>query len=313
MRPYLLDFLIEAHAAFALLPETLFLTVNILDRYCSKRVVYRKHYQLVGVTALLVAAKYGDCKERVPTIKELGKMCCNLYEEHTFIEMEWHVLQTLDWVIGHPTVDSFLQLARESHMYDVEAEHLALYIAEIAMFHRDFVSKRSSDLARSAMALARVILGRKQPDVGSWEASYDQRTLYALSHIVTGPSTVLSQKYASAHLSRASTTLRTFLVQNSIISPGLQQITPPRAALSSNYSHVPSHTITAYQTPVKCSGPHMPHGALTPPETPDVEVFGANTFSSFPRPPQASPTPQKFHEPAMMGHTYHPSPLTTMM
>ena len=41
MRPYLIDFLIEAHAAFALLPETLFLTVNLLDRYCSRRVVYK--------------------------------------------------------------------------------------------------------------------------------------------------------------------------------------------------------------------------------------------------------------------------------
>jgi hypothetical protein len=60
MRPYLIDFLIEAHSAFSLLPETLFLTVNLLDRYCSKRVVYKQHYQLVGCAALLIAAKYGD-------------------------------------------------------------------------------------------------------------------------------------------------------------------------------------------------------------------------------------------------------------
>ena len=313
MRPYLLDFLIEAHAAFALLPETLFLTVNILDRYCSKRVVYRKHYQLVGVTALLIAAKYGDCKERVPTIKELSKMCCSLYEEHTFTEMEWHVLQTLDWAIGHPTVDSFLQLARETSMYDVEAEHLALYIAEIAIFNRDFVSTRPSDLARSAMALSRLILGRRQPEAGSWEASYDQRTLYALSNIVTSPSTILSEKYASAHLSRASSTLRTFLVQHSIISPGLQQMVPPRATLNSNYLQVPSRPVTAFRTPVKGNGPHMPHGALTPPETPDIEVFSNNSLPSFPRPPQGSPTPQKFHEPAVMGHTYHPTPFAAMM
>ena len=63
MRPYLVDFLIEAHAAFQLLPETLFLAVNLLDRYCSKRVVYKRHYQLVGCAALLIAAKYGDRKE----------------------------------------------------------------------------------------------------------------------------------------------------------------------------------------------------------------------------------------------------------
>ena len=64
MRPYLIDFLVEAHAAFALLPETLFLTVNLLDRYCAKRVVYKQHYQLVGCAALLIAAKYA-CEKRV--------------------------------------------------------------------------------------------------------------------------------------------------------------------------------------------------------------------------------------------------------
>jgi hypothetical protein len=40
MRPYLLDFLIEAQHAFQLLPETLFLDVNLLDRYCSRREVF---------------------------------------------------------------------------------------------------------------------------------------------------------------------------------------------------------------------------------------------------------------------------------
>ncbi|KAA8576099.1 hypothetical protein EYC84_006261 [Monilinia fructicola] len=63
MRPYLIDFLIEAHSAFQLLPETLHLAVNLLDRYCSRRVVYKRHYQLVGCAALLIAAKYGDKKE----------------------------------------------------------------------------------------------------------------------------------------------------------------------------------------------------------------------------------------------------------
>ncbi|PNP44444.1 hypothetical protein TGAMA5MH_03790 [Trichoderma gamsii] len=67
-RPHLINFLIEAHAAFALLPETLFLAVNLLDRYCSRRVVYGRQYLLVGCAALLIAAKYNDKKDRVPKI-----------------------------------------------------------------------------------------------------------------------------------------------------------------------------------------------------------------------------------------------------
>ncbi|KAH7461662.1 hypothetical protein BFJ63_vAg18002 [Fusarium oxysporum f. sp. narcissi] len=114
MRPYLIDFLIEAHAAFGLLPETLFLTVNLLDRYCSKRVVYKQHYRLVGCAALLIAAKYCDKKDRVPQIHELNNMCCGLYEAGMFTKMEMHVLGTLDWTMGPTTVElSQLMVAEE--------------------------------------------------------------------------------------------------------------------------------------------------------------------------------------------------------
>ena len=36
MRAILIDWLIEVHLKFKLLPETLFLTVNIIDRYLEK-------------------------------------------------------------------------------------------------------------------------------------------------------------------------------------------------------------------------------------------------------------------------------------
>ncbi|EFR04485.1 G1/S-specific cyclin CLN1 [Nannizzia gypsea CBS 118893] len=218
MRPYLLDFLIEAHAAFQLLPATLFLTVNLLDRYCSKRVVYKRHYQLVGCAALLIAAKYGDKKDRVPTIKELKSMCCSLYDDDMFIQMEWHVLQTLGWSIGHPTVDSFLQNAVVDTPYDPEVEHLALYIAEISLFHRDFVSKLSSDIARASLALSRCILNRPQASQSDWASNYDSLTLVSLSQYLQKPSHVLARKYSSAHYSRASKLLEQFLARQESIT-----------------------------------------------------------------------------------------------
>lgn len=36
MRSILIDWLVEVHLKFKLLPETLYLTVNIIDRYLSK-------------------------------------------------------------------------------------------------------------------------------------------------------------------------------------------------------------------------------------------------------------------------------------
>ncbi|KAI1906792.1 hypothetical protein LOZ53_005270 [Ophidiomyces ophidiicola] len=275
MRPYLLDFLIEAHAAFQLLPATLFLTVNLLDRYCSKRVVYKRHYQLVGCAALLIAAKYGDKKERVPTIKELKSMCCSLYDDDMFAQMEWHVLQTLSWSIGHPTVDSFLQVAVIDSQYDPEVEHLSLYILEIALFHRDFVSKLSGDLARASLALARCILNRAQAPHNHWAANYDSMTLVNLSQHLFQPSHVLARKYASAHYSRVSKVLEQFLSRQNSFSKAYTPPTPPSDRVD---NAKPYESEVGLATPQKPPCPRsMTNGYITPPITPENDAFAVTS------------------------------------
>ena len=60
MREILIDWLVEVHLKFKLHQETLFLTVNIIDRFLSLRPIQRNKLQLVGCTAMLIAAKYEE-------------------------------------------------------------------------------------------------------------------------------------------------------------------------------------------------------------------------------------------------------------
>lgn len=309
MRPYLLDFLVEAHSAFQLLPETLFLTVNLLDRYCSKRVVYKRHYQLVGCAALLIASKYGDKKEKVPTIKELKSMCCSLYDDDMFLQMEWHVLSTIGWTIGHPTVDNFLRMATKDTVHDPEVENLALYMLEIALYHRDFVSKRSSQLALSSLALSRHLLNRTPARPSEWAATFDHTTFQELLHKISEPSQILSRKYASARHSCVSRTLSHILTQRAAaaaaaaaqaqaqLTVNTYDLTPPSAG-SKQGTYFQS-----YGTPQKSSVPSIvQHGLYTPPITPgDENMFGVTqkTFGSSsympPTPSSAQPQYQQSH------------------
>lgn len=111
MRPYLVNFLVQMHSSLKLKPQTLFLCWNIIDRYCARRIAFKQHYQLIGCTALWIASKYEDKKSRVPTVKELNTMCSNVYDDSMFREMEIHILSTLNWSIGHTTLEDILQLA----------------------------------------------------------------------------------------------------------------------------------------------------------------------------------------------------------
>jgi len=301
MRPYLLDFLIEAHSAFGLMPDTLFLTINLLDRYCSKRVVYKKHYQLVGCSALLIAAKYSDRKDRVPTIKELKTMCCALYEADMFTQMEWHVLQTLNWVIGHPTIHSFLDLAVEYEQYDPEVEHMACYISEIALFQKEFVGKRPSDMARSSLALARCILGRPQSLNTEWAARYESRTLVTLSQQLQRPSPVLSRKYSTAMCFRVAIVLEDFLLRQASINRF--HAAPPTPPAESSYDEFAKSFPSAPVTPVKQQ--YMPiinDGCPTPPITPtNQQYFTGQNVAAVPF-PQRPPTPGSMKSQHYTGH-----------
>ena len=60
MRGVLVDWLIEVHLKFKLLPETLYLTINLIDRFLAKEQISRQRLQLVGVTAMLIASKYEE-------------------------------------------------------------------------------------------------------------------------------------------------------------------------------------------------------------------------------------------------------------
>lgn len=320
MRPYLLDFLLEAHHAFQLLPETLHLAVNLLDRYCSRRVVYKRHYQLVGCAALLIAAKYGDRKERVPTIRELKSMCCALYDDDMFTQMEWHVLQTLNWIVGHPTVTSFVDLALTEAAFDPELQHMTCYLTELALYHKEFIPIRPSMMARSALGLARCILNRPQPRYNTWTAQYDSQVVLDLSSHLVGPSPALARKYTSPALSSASTTIEMFLARQAALAQQQRPVHTPQpdvqaGAQVNNYGN----QLLTPQTPHghKTGYQQIPLGVLTPPITPDKDEGAPNGFGVNPGmaamrapPPAHTPPPSvEHHQVQYAQREHHQMPL----
>ena len=77
MRSILVDWLVEVHLKFKLVPETLYLTVNLIDRYLERAEVSRPRLQLVGVTALLLASKYEEIYP--PELRDLVYICDRAY------------------------------------------------------------------------------------------------------------------------------------------------------------------------------------------------------------------------------------------
>jgi cyclin B len=95
MRAILVDWLVDVHAKFKLLPETLFLTVNLIDRYLSVKQITRARLQLVGVAALLITTKYEEIYP--PNLKDFVYITDNAYTKEEILEMECDILCVLDF------------------------------------------------------------------------------------------------------------------------------------------------------------------------------------------------------------------------
>lgn len=65
--------------------ETLFLTVNLIDRFLAMQPVVRKRLQLVGITALLLACKYEEVS--VPVVEDLVLISDKAYCRKEVIDM----------------------------------------------------------------------------------------------------------------------------------------------------------------------------------------------------------------------------------
>ena len=78
MREILIDWLIDVHMKFKLMEDTLFIAINIIDRYLETKPVSRLKLQLLGITSLFIACKYEEVYT-VPKIKDLVYVCDQAY------------------------------------------------------------------------------------------------------------------------------------------------------------------------------------------------------------------------------------------
>ena len=60
MRAILTDWLVEVTHKFELMPESMYLTIYVIDRFLSLQAVPRRELQLVGMAAMLISCKYEE-------------------------------------------------------------------------------------------------------------------------------------------------------------------------------------------------------------------------------------------------------------
>ncbi|KAG5645499.1 hypothetical protein DXG03_005908 [Asterophora parasitica] len=158
-RGILVDWILQVHARFNLLQETLFLFTNILDRFLSSRPISLSKLQLVGITAFFIAAKYEETY--APSVAEIAYLADGQYTVEEILKAERYILKTLDWDLRYPGPLGWLRRGSKADDCDTKARTVGKYLIEIGCLEWRLVGTLPSLLAAAAMWLGRLVLGRE--------------------------------------------------------------------------------------------------------------------------------------------------------
>ncbi|KAK8854880.1 hypothetical protein IAR55_003619 [Kwoniella newhampshirensis] len=222
MRTTLIDWLLQVHLRYHMLPETLWIAVNLVDRFLSVRVVSLVKLQLVGVTAMFIAAKYEEIL--APSVEEFVYMTENGYTKDEILKGERIILQTLDFTVSsYCSPYSWVRRISKADDYDVQTRTLSKFLMEVTLLDHRFLRCKPSMIAAVGMYLARKMLG------GDWNEAFIFYSNFTEAQLIPGASLLCERlvepdfesvyvykKYSSKKFLRASTFARDWAQTNNV-------------------------------------------------------------------------------------------------
>ncbi|CAC21469.1 G1/S-specific B-type cyclin Cig2 [Schizosaccharomyces pombe] len=210
MREILNEWLVEIHSNFCLMPETLYLAVNIIDRFLSRRSCSLSKFQLTGITALLIASKYEEVM--CPSIQNFVYMTDGAFTVEDVCVAERYMLNVLNFDLSYPSPLNFLRKISQAEGYDAQTRTLGKYLTEIYLFDHDLLRYPMSKIAAAAMYLSRRLLRRGPwtPKLVESSGGYEEHELkeiaYIMLHYHNKPleHKAFFQKYSSKRFLKAS-------------------------------------------------------------------------------------------------------------
>jgi len=158
MRAILVDWLVEVHRMFKLLPETLYLGISIIDRFLSLKQISRDTLQLVGITSMLIASKYEEIY--APECNDFVYISDGAYTKPQILHMEQTILNTLNFNITHPSSLHFLRRYSKAGGSDYTLHTICKYLIEVVLIDVKFLKYPPSLQAAASVYLGRAMTGK---------------------------------------------------------------------------------------------------------------------------------------------------------
>ena len=142
MRSILVDWIIDVHYKFGFTDETLFMTIFTIDRYISIKQISRIKFQLLGITAMLLACKHEEIN--VPKIEDFIYITDNAYNKDEVTHMEKDILNALNFELLYPSPIKFYEILSLKFNFDKFQYLLGKYLMESFLIDLNWINYKPS-------------------------------------------------------------------------------------------------------------------------------------------------------------------------
>lgn len=169
-----MDWIVEVHYKYKLQPPTLWLCINILDRFLEKVDVPRNRLQLVGITSLFIACKFEEVN--APEVRDCVYLTDNAYQRTDVLQMETSILTALDFQLMVPTGYHFLTRLLNRIRAPERVRLIASYTAERNLQESEIFFYSAKVYAAAAVYVAMRTANMEIADACCWTPALEEES-----------------------------------------------------------------------------------------------------------------------------------------
>ena len=154
MRCILIDWIISLQNKFFRKSNTLFLTINLIDRYLSKRSIHRTKFQLLGVTSLFIAFKYEEI--HMKNINDFVDLTARAFDKTEILNMEKIIIDLVEFDLDLPLSNDFFDLLSTVYKFDKKEYFFGCFLLEAFLLDINYCKYKQSQIA---LATCFIVLG----------------------------------------------------------------------------------------------------------------------------------------------------------
>ena len=168
MRSILIDWLIDVHYKFQFRDETLFMTVLIIDRFCTIRQISRVKLQLLGIAAMMIACKHEEID--LPKMEDFLYITDNAYSKNELVKLENDILMALNFELLYPSPIKFFEYLSVNFNFDKKAHFMGKYLMETFLLDIKYVKYKASVISCACTYIVMKFLKME-----GYQESYDKK------------------------------------------------------------------------------------------------------------------------------------------